>query len=318
MLNNPFKSEYFNSSSHTSSDKSLHYNPSVNHIPIKYYIKSTIDSDLYFPNDFYLKASEQIDYDLDFLEISKGKSHDSLLPIPIETLLEEITEQNFQKAQILLEPAIIKTDHIIQKDLWTTKYMPKRFDELLSDEKINREVLCWLKSWDSIVFPDRKKPVRPIFMSPVKKNLMPIFISPKKNWVQSGPGGEKPNLPTTFNKKPNNFINFDLDDQASIIHLQNNVILLAGPPGTGKTTLARIVAMHCGYKPIEINASDDRTAEKLIQKIESACQSQSLNVSEKENKPSLIILDEVDGTADYEGKVSGLFEKIIILMGTGF
>ena len=315
MLNNPFKSDYFNSSSHTTSDKSLHYNPSVNHIPIKYYLKSTIDSDLYLPNDFYLKASDQIDYDLDFLEISKGRSHDSLLQIPIETLLEEITQQNFEKAQILMEPPIIKTEHFVQKDLWTTKYMPKRFDELLSDEKINREVLCWLKSWDSVVFPDRKKPVRPIFMSPVKKNLMPIFISPKKNFMPTIPGGEpQPHLPTPFNKKPNNFINFDLDDPTSINHLQNNVILLAGPPGTGKTTLARIVAFICGYRPIEINASDDRTAEKLIEKIESACQSHSLNVSEKENKPSLIILDEVDGTADYEGKVSGLFEKLLFLI----
>jgi len=33
--------------------------------------------------------------------------------------------------------------------------MPKSFDELLSDEKVNREVLCWLKAWDSVVFSDK-------------------------------------------------------------------------------------------------------------------------------------------------------------------
>lgn len=37
------------------------------------------------------------------------------------------------------------------------------------------------------------------------------------------------------------------------------VILLYGPPGCGKSTLARVLAAHAGYKSIEINASDERT-----------------------------------------------------------
>ena len=300
MIHNPFKSEYFDTSSYISSDKTLHYytNSSVNHIPIKYHIKSSLESeedfnDFYLSKTFLLKTHENIDYDLDFLEFSKPSTRDSLLQVPIEHLLAEINEQYAEKLKNQPDIEILKTEPLGQKDLWTTKYMPKRFDELLSDEKINREVLCWLKSWDPIVFPDRKRPIK----------QMPIFMSPKKPMSPMLDKFDKVHLSFSFNKKPNNFINFDLDDSHSLYQLQNNVLLLAGPPGTGKTTLARIVAMHCGYKPIEINASDDRTAEKLIQKIESACQSRSLNVSEKENKPSLIILDEVDGTSDYEGKV---------------
>lgn len=47
-------------------------------------------------------------------------------------------------------------------------------------------------------------------------------------------------------------------------------MLLYGPPGTGKSTLARVLAKHCGYTVNEVNASDERTGEKLLEKIKNA------------------------------------------------
>ena len=48
---------------------------------------------------------------------------------------------------------------VLEKNLWVKKYTPQRFDELLSNDKTNREVACWLKAWDPIIFPKNNKPI---------------------------------------------------------------------------------------------------------------------------------------------------------------
>jgi len=64
--------------------------------------------------------------------------------------------------------------------------------------------------------------------------------------------------------------------------------------GLGKTTIAHVVARHCGYRPFEINASDDRTATALQSRIQDAVQMQSVLGKRQMN---LVIVDEVDGIA---------------------
>ncbi|EOD19227.1 hypothetical protein EMIHUDRAFT_243123 [Emiliania huxleyi CCMP1516] len=77
------------------------------------------------------------------------------------------------------------------------QHSPRGFGELLSDERLNRQVLRWVKQWDGHVF---------------------------------GRGAATP------------------------------LLLLSGPPGMGKTALVHVVARHAGYRLLEINASDDRSA----------------------------------------------------------
>ena len=39
-----------------------------------------------------------------------------------------------------------------ESQLWVDKYAPESFLDLISDERTNRQVLHWVKTWDPIVF----------------------------------------------------------------------------------------------------------------------------------------------------------------------
>eukprot|EP00891_Asterochloris_glomerata_P002587 jgi/Astpho2/2587/Aster-04292 len=82
--------------------------------------------------------------------------------------------------------------------------------------------------------------------------------------------------------------------QAPLLRPEQKLLLLHGAPGVGKTTIAHVVAKHCGYQTVEINASDDRSATALQSRIQDAVQMQSVI---GQRKPNLVVIDEVDGVA---------------------
>ncbi len=67
-------------------------------------------------------------------------------------------------------------------------------------------------------------------------------------------------------------------------------VLLAGPPGVGKTTLVKAAVKELGYDMVELNASDVRTKENLQSIIPPL-----LNNASVLSKKTLLFLDEVDG-----------------------
>lgn len=180
--------------------------------------------------------------------------------------------------------------------LFTDKYRPKKYCDLLTEEKINREILTWMKSWDEIVF-HRKFTIPKI---PIIQNEFSNSHSLRINQDQK-------NKPYGFKNQSKNLKNNDLTQKTQpilyyeieYVQSKHKILLISGPPGTGKTTLASIIADHCGYEPVVVNASDERTTDRLLTRIYDTTLMHNIK---KSKKPTCLILDEIDGIAgDYSG-----------------
>ena len=178
--------------------------------------------------------------------------------------------------------------------LFTDKYKPKTYSDLLTEEKTNREILTWMKSWDEIVF-NRKFTIPKIPIIQNINNQNKNYLNKSKKTVNSN----------SKNLNEKNNINQIEYYEVEYVQSKHKIILISGPPGIGKTTMANIISRQCGYEPIIINSSDERTADKLITRIYDTTLMHNLNVNKNKPKPTCLILDEIDGiSSDYQGKNS--------------
>ncbi|XP_023936259.2 chromosome transmission fidelity protein 18 homolog [Bicyclus anynana] len=155
-------------------------------------------------------------------------------------------------------------------DLWVERYRPKSYIDLLSEEPVNRALLHWLHLWDKVVFKKDFKTKEPQHRNTFSKRTGQFQLS--NTWK-----GKKEDEP-------------EIDEDGRPHH---KVALLCGPPGAGKTTLAHLLARLAGYRPVELNASDERSTEAFQTALQSATLMRS--VLDADRRPNCLILDEIDG-----------------------
>lgn len=71
-------------------------------------------------------------------------------------------------------------------------------------------------------------------------------------------------------------------------------VLLSGPPGIGKTTMATLIGKTLGYEVLELNASDTRNKRAISEELADVVLSKAIGFG-GQMKKRMIIMDEVDG-----------------------
>ena len=93
---------------------------------------------------------------------------------------------------------------------------------------------------------------------------------------------------------------FDDDKTSGYEYMHRKVLLLTGPPGLGKTTLAHVCARQAGYEVQEINASDERSKDIVNGRIKDMVGTENVRCVDRQKtkktaRPICVVVDEVDG-----------------------
>ena len=148
------------------------------------------------------------------------------------------------------------------------KYAPKLFIDLISSERKNLLALQWIKRWDGHVFNKATKKnasleIAEEFVWRKKKRRVDEVVGDDDDEDDSDASTNqttetenesstttKPTKPTNKKKRTSRFKSKTMPPP------EKRALMIAGKTGTCKSTLARIVAKHAGYRVVEIGASE--------------------------------------------------------------
>ncbi|GMM44638.1 Ctf18 protein [Pichia kluyveri] len=177
---------------------------------------------------------------------------------------EDELKKNINELKMLTSKNNKKHRKKNQNTLWTEKYRPKKFIDLLGNERVNANILKWLNEWMYIV------------------------------------NGGKIRLNDINNNNDNNYNNDPFKRP------RKKMILIHGPPGIGKTTIAQCVCKQLNFEIQEINSSDDRSGVNVREKVKNSLKMRSLT-----GKNICLVLDEIDGAM---GSENGIIKILVNLL----
>ncbi|XP_050375424.1 uncharacterized protein LOC126792944 [Argentina anserina] len=255
---------------------------------------------------------------------ARSQSAGGLISEPIDVLLQRLEQEAFTRAlqassRVTQSDVILPETPVLHERLWVDKYAPNSFTELLSDEQTNREVLLWLKQWDSCVFGSEIRSTSDEVLTALKRHSS--VTQHQKLSESKFPRDNRGSRWNNEKYKQFNGKSHENTNSKSVQALANKsrstglpeqkILLLCGPPGLGKTTLAHVAAKHCGYRVVEVNASDDRSSSTIGAKILDVVQMNTLSADSRASRPKCLVIDEIDGAlGDGKGAVEAIIKMV--------
>lgn len=164
-------------------------------------------------------------------------------------------------------------------EMFVTRFRPRVYRDLLTDDGLNLTLLQWLQSWQEYIFGPPSSSLPPRSSNSSGSSSLPLTGEEEEDGGEMGRGERGENHLShspystsggrTTTSTTSAFSSFH-PHQPVAKPPEKRLAVLAGPPGCGKTVLVELLAAHCGYELVEVNASADRSVGRLQSILEMA------------------------------------------------